>query len=176
MVLSAKGRYTYVPKFNGNRKLPEHEQLTVEIIRPRAEERGLLYSFDPEREVGLSDFDKPAVRPPITFKTRYRTGQILRSHIGVIKNLSVDENGETRPIVSGTSLAECTAFGVSALVQELTLEVLSDRLTEDEKKSTLSPSSLSTKDGPENGGTPPTTKNVNSSASDTSSGEISEAT
>jgi hypothetical protein len=53
MRFSAKGRYCYVPRFNGNRELPEAERLRVEIIRPKAEEREQLFRLDPEREVDL---------------------------------------------------------------------------------------------------------------------------
>ncbi|MCL1812223.1 MAG: hypothetical protein FWG29_01735 [Treponema sp.] len=176
MILSAKGTYAYVPKFNENRSLPEREQVTVEIIRPRAEERGQLYSFDPEREVGLTDFENPGGSASITFKTRYRTGRILRNHVGVIKNLSVEENGKIHAITTGAELAECTAFGVANFIQELTAEVLSDQLSAEEKKSTPPPSNSSTKDGPENGGTMSTMTNGNSSALVSSNGENSQTT
>lgn len=118
MVLSARGKYWYTPKFNGNREVPENEQVTVEIIRPCAEERPELYSLDIERDIGLVDPGKKQARAPVTLKNRFRTSQILRSHIGVIKNLSVEEDGKVKTIASGTELAESTAFGIGALVQE----------------------------------------------------------
>jgi len=176
MVLSAKGRYTYVPKFGGNRKLPERERVTVEIIRPRVEERGNLHSLDVERDIGLVDDNGLTRANALTFKNRYRVGQILRNHVGKIENLSVEEFGKIRAITCGEELAECTAFGVANLVQELTAEVLSDVLTETEKKSTPLPLSLPTTGGQENNGTPPTTKKKKSSASDSSSGESSKTT
>jgi hypothetical protein len=175
MVLTAKGRYTYVPKFNGNRLLPERERITVEIIRPRVEERNQLHSLDVERDVGWVD-EGLTRADSLTFKDRYRIGQILRNHVGDIKNLSVEEDGKTRVIANGTELAESTAFGVANFIQELKAEVLSDRLTEDEKKSTPPPLNLSTRDGPENNGTPSMTTSGNSSVSDTSGGENSSAT
>jgi len=165
MVLSAKSRYTYVPMFNGNRARPEREQVTVEIIRPRVEERRDLHNLDIERDVGLVGEGGLSRANSLTFKNRFRTGQILRNHVGKIENLSVEEDGKTHAITCGGELAECTAFGVADFVQELQAEVLSDVLTETEKKSTLPPSSLSTTDGAESGGTPPTTKKGRSSAS-----------
>ena len=176
MVLTAKSRYTYIPVFNGNRELPEKERVTIEIIRPKAEERDQLFSLDPEREYGLEDFEKQGVRKALTLRSRWRTGQILRVHVGEIKNFSVEENGKKHAVTCGTELAECTAFGIRSLIDELKAEVLSDRLTEDEKKSLPSPSNSSMKDGPENTGIPSTTINGNNSVSDSSSGENSKTT
>jgi hypothetical protein len=136
MVLSARSRYVYIPRFRGNRSLPEKDQVTVEIIRPRAEERDQLFSLDPEREVGLDDFQKPGTSRAVTLKTRFRVGQILRNHAGKIENLAVEENGNQRVISSGAELADCTAFGIVGLVDEIKAEVLSDVLTEYEKKTT----------------------------------------
>jgi len=176
MVLSAKSRYIYVPKFGGNRKLPEREQVVVEIIRPRVEERRSLHSLDIERDIGMVDEEGLTRANALTFKNRYSVGKILRNHVGKIENLSVEENGKTRAITCGAELAESTAYGVADLVQELQAEVLSDVLTDVEKKSTPLPSSLSTTDGPESSGTPPTTTNEKSSALDSSSGENSKTT
>ncbi|MDR2186404.1 MAG: hypothetical protein LBO80_12175 [Treponema sp.] len=163
MVLSARGKYVYTPKFNRNRELPENERMTVEIIRPRAEERPDLYSLDVERDMGLTDLGKKQVTAPLTFKNRFRVSRILRSHIGSIKNLSVEEDGKSRTITGGEDLAESTAFGLGVLVNELIAEVLSDTLSGDEKKSLPPPSNSSIPDGPENGGTGTTTKNGKSS-------------
>ena len=45
-----------------------------------------------------------------------------------------NEDGGTVKIKDGEALAECTAYGVAALVEELCQEVISDRLSEEEKK------------------------------------------
>ena len=176
MVLTAKGRYTYIPKFNGNRDLPEREQITVEIIRPRIEERNQLQTLDFARDTGLVDLERPHAAALTLLRPQYRVGQILRNHVGIIKNLSVEEDGKIRVITNGMELAECTAFGALNFIQELTAEILSDQLTESEKKSLPSPLSSSMKDGPENNGTPPTTTKESSSVSDSLSGENSEIT
>ncbi|MDR2020527.1 MAG: hypothetical protein LBQ14_07160 [Treponema sp.] len=176
MVLSARGKYSYVPRFNGNRALPENEQVEVEIIRPKAEERSDLYSIDVEREMGLVDLEKKQAKAPFTFKNRYRVSAILRNHIGTIKNLAVEEAGKSRTIANGAELAESTAFGVSILVQELIAEVLNDKLSEDEKKSSSSALSSSLKDGTPKSGTQTSTKNGKSSPSDTLNGGSSETT
>jgi hypothetical protein len=176
MVLSAKGRYIYIPRFNNNRELVESAQVTVEIIRARVEERGQLFAIDTSRDLDAVDVEKPRSGARAFLRTSYKTGRILRDHVGEIKNLSVEEDGKSRPISNGEELASCTAYGVDVLVQELTVEVLSDRLTEAEKKSTPPLSSLSTKDGPGKSGTPPTTESGNNSALDTSSGANSKTT
>jgi hypothetical protein len=134
MVLSVRGKYWYTPKFNRNREAPENERVTVEIIRPKAEERSELYSLDVERDMGLTDLEKRQAKTPLTFKNRYRVSQILRDHVGVIKNLSAEEDGKTKTIANGMELAESTAFGIGGLIQELTAEVLSDTLSAGEKK------------------------------------------
>jgi hypothetical protein len=174
MVLTAKNRYPYRPKFNDNLSLPEDEQIVVEIIRPTAEERNELHNVDVGYE-SASDMTGETTDRPI-LKTRMRMGKILRSHIGKITNLSVDFGGAARAITSGVELAECTAFGTGKLTQELAAEVLSDRLTEGEKKSSASPLSLSSKDGTPKPGAPNTTQSGKSSLSDSSSGENSGTT
>jgi hypothetical protein len=171
MVLTAKNRYPYHPSFNGNQELPSDEQIEVEIIRPTAEERNELHNLDVGYE-SMSDMGGEATDRPV-LKTRMRMGKILRSHIGKITNLSVDFGGVSKAITTGVELAECTAFGAGKLTQELAAEVLSDRLTESEKKSSESPLSLSLTDGTPKNGTRNTTQNGKSSPSDSSSGEIS---
>ncbi|MDR2049070.1 MAG: hypothetical protein LBP69_06420 [Treponema sp.] len=174
MVLTAKNRYPYRPRFNGNLALPEEEQIEAEIIRPTAEERNELHNIDVGYESTSDMIGEKTSRPVL--KTRMRMGKILRNHIGKITNLSVDFGGAAKAITTGVELAECTAFGAGALTQELAAEVLSDRLTENEKKSSASPLSLSGKDGTPKGGTANTTQNGKSSLSDSSRGESSETT
>jgi hypothetical protein len=174
MVLTAKNRYPYRPKFNGNRGLPPDEQIEVEIVRPTAEERNELHNIDVGYE-SMSDMSGETTDRPI-LKTRMRMGKILRNHVGKIANLSVDFGGAVKAVTTGVELAECTAFGTGKLTQELAAEVLADRLTEDEKKSSASPLSLSMKDGTPKSGTPNTTQSGKGSPSDSSSAESSETT
>jgi hypothetical protein len=137
MIFSARASYFFVPKFNGNRELPESERMTFEIKRPKAEERGDLFSLDTEREIDAADVSGGSVKKaPVTFKHRYHYSRILRNHIGKITNMSaVSGDGKEIPISNGCALAESTAFGARDLITELCTEVLSDVLEEDEKKS-----------------------------------------
>ncbi|MDR2663076.1 MAG: hypothetical protein LBC31_08780 [Treponema sp.] len=169
MVLTAKNRYSYRPRFNGNRLLPDEEQIEVEIIRPTAEERNDLHYVDVGYE-STSDMVEAKTSHPV-LKTRMRMGKILRNHVGKITNLSVDFGGAAKAVTTGVELAECTAFGAGRLTQELAAEVLADVLSEGEKKSSASPLSLSSKDGTPKSGTERTTQSGKSSPSDSSSGE-----
>lgn len=133
MILTAKTRYDYVPGFNGNKALKPEDRVVCEIIRPTVEDRNGLFSMDIERE--LKDAAEGETRAAVTFKRRVDVSRILRRHVGVIKNLEIkNEDGGTVKIKDGEALAECTAYGVSALVEELCQEVISDRLSEEEKK------------------------------------------
>jgi hypothetical protein len=174
MVLTAKNRYPYRPRFNDNLQLPEEEQIEVEIIRPTAEERNELHNVDVGYE-SMSDMRGEETDRPV-LKTRMRMGKILRNHVGKITNLSVDFGGAAKAITTGVELAECVAFGVGKLTQELAAEVLADRITETEKKSSASPLSLSGKDGTPKSGIANTTQNGRSSLSGSLNGENSETT
>ncbi|MDR2160512.1 MAG: hypothetical protein LBP23_10645 [Treponema sp.] len=138
MKLSARASYIYTPAFGGNRKLPEGARAAFEIIRPKPEEREDLFHLDVERDASLTGADgKPPPSEPMVFRRRYNVGRIFRRHIGKISNVEVEyPEGEAVPITSGKEFAECPLFGVAGLVQELVLEVISDVLTEDEKKTT----------------------------------------
>jgi hypothetical protein len=136
VIFSARASYIFVPKFNGNRELPASEQMTFEIKRPKAEERGDLFSLDTERELSAADLGGNSAPAPVTFKHRYRYGRILRNHIGKITNMiTVSGDGTETPVSDGVRLAESTSFGIRDLVTELCAEVLSDVLENDEKKS-----------------------------------------
>jgi hypothetical protein len=130
--LTAKTSYHYVPRFKGNRDLPEGEQVRVEIIRPRVEEREALFRFDVTQEGGGRT----------ALKQQNDVGRALRNHVGAIVNLSAEyPDGTEKPILTGKELADSPLFGAGDLVTELFLEVVSDTLREDEKKTSASPSS-----------------------------------
>jgi hypothetical protein len=130
---TAKATYTYIPKFNGNRGLPEKEQIKVEIIRPKVEEREALFHFDLAPEGGTDG---------MALKQQSDVGRALRRHVGKIENLTADYgDGKETPIPAGKDLAEAPLFGAGGLVTELFLEIVSDTLREDEKKTSASPSS-----------------------------------
>jgi len=132
MKLSAKPKYFFHPDFNGNLALPEAERVAVEILRPTAEDRGDLTN---------TETTKNFLTQEVTIRTKFNARAILRRHVGEIKNLTVEEPGEKgkaveKKILSGALLAESTAYGTSKLVDLICLEVMSDILTEAEKKST----------------------------------------
>jgi hypothetical protein len=162
MKFTARGSYIYTPRFEGNRELPEAERMTFEIIRPKAEERGDLYSV--ERVSRASEAAGGGDK--IVYTYRHATGTILRRHIGKITNLTIDTgDGKETPVTDGKTLAACPICGAGDMVEELCNEVVSDRLREDEKKSFVSPSSSSIPDGTPKNGTASTTKNGNGSRS-----------
>jgi hypothetical protein len=130
MKFTAKASYIYTPLFDGNRELPESERMTFEIIRPKAEERGDLYSVE-----RVSRIDDSKADDKIVYTYRHATGAILRRHIGKITGMVVEtENGESVPVTDGKALAESPIYGAGELITELCNEVVSDRLREDEKK------------------------------------------
>jgi hypothetical protein len=131
--LTAKATYIYVPKFSGNRELPEKEQVRVEIIRPKVEEREALFHFDFAQGEGADG---------MALKQRSDVGRALRRHVGNIENLFADYGGkEAEPVLTGKDLAEAPLFGAGGLATELFLEIVSDTLREDEKKTSAPPSS-----------------------------------
>jgi len=175
MKFTARSSYTYVPKYGGNQGLPKNEQMSFEIVRPKPEERAELFHLDVERDVSLRD--KDAKSTPMTFKRRPEVGRILRNHIGKIVNVvAVYDDGSEKAVTSGAAFADSPLFGVGALVDELVLEVISDKLSEDEKKISESASSSPTQDGRGRSGTGSTTANASSSPSDSSGGKSSEIT
>jgi hypothetical protein len=133
MKLTARATYPYIPKFSGNRDLPEGEQVKVEIIRPKVEEREALFRFDVAQGEGAAG---------MALKQQSDVGRALRRHVGKIENLFAEwEGGEAKPILTGKDLAESPLFGAGGLTAELFLEVVSDTLREDEKKTSAPPSS-----------------------------------
>jgi len=130
MKFTARASYIYTPLFNGNRELPEGERMTFEIIRPKAEERGDLYSVE-----RVSRIDESKADDKIVYTYRHATGAILRRHIGKITNLVIEGvDRKPVPVTDGKTLAESPIYGAGELITELCNEVISDRLREDEKK------------------------------------------
>jgi hypothetical protein len=137
MRFSAKAEYEFIPKASGNGDLPPEEQVRVVISRPKAEERLSLLHLDIEREVDNGEvLEKKTGSRNMTMKRRLDRSRILRNHVKAIKNLEeAKPDGSVVKITGGAALAESTAFGIGALVEEICNEVVSDVLTEDEKKS-----------------------------------------
>ncbi|MBR1403482.1 MAG: hypothetical protein IJ558_04840 [Treponema sp.] len=142
MILTEEPRYWFYPEFNGNLKEPEEKQIAVEIIRPTGFQTKELKSFQTVREYYENDqpFDEKGEAREvgkikrITFDVNLNTEYILEHCVGKIKNLSVMNNGTEREISDGKELANCRAYGIDALVLEISKEVSADKLTDAKKK------------------------------------------
>ena len=121
MKVSASLHAEFVPKFNGNRDLPEDEQIRVEIRWPNMTQREQLKSFRMDQTGGVG----------ISFNLDW----ILKQHVGKITNLESEVNGKTVVISDGQALAENTNPQLDALADELKAEVTKRlELDEDEVK------------------------------------------
>lgn len=143
MVLSENPRYWFFPDVKGNLALDEKEQVAVEIIRPtgfqssdfrKTETRTEYYPDDqPFDEDG--NYKAPKKLRSLTIDVKFNSELILRTCVGKIKNLSVQgEDGKIREIRNGKELAECRAYGASAIIDAIVLEVSNDKLSEAKKK------------------------------------------
>ena len=143
MVLNENPRYWFYPDVKGNLELEEKEQVAVEIIRPtgfqssdfkKTETRTEYYPDDqPFDENG--NYKAPKKLRSLTIDVKFNSELILRTCVGEIKNLSVQgEDGKIREIRNGKELAECRAYGASAIIDAIVLEVSSDKLSDAKKK------------------------------------------
>jgi len=139
MKFTANKTYTFCPNINGNLDLPEAERLSIEIIRPTAEDRGeVSWAEGAPRGTGL----ETAVR------MRFNTSRILRRNVGEIRNLVVvGEDGKEKIIHKGEELATASFAGMNALVDVICAEVCADVLTEAQKKILQPASNSSGADG-----------------------------
>jgi hypothetical protein len=113
---------TYIPKFNGNRELPETEQIAVEVNWPSAAELEKLKGY----RISPKDEDVKVV---------FDTETILRRHIGKIENLDTVLNGNAHTIKSGENLADTKVLALRPLIDELKALVTgSDGLEDEEEK------------------------------------------
>ena len=99
MRITIKRTDTYVPKWNGNRKLPEAEQVKVHYHFLSFEEQERLVSLDSSSKAVLN----------------FAAG--VASQVDRIDNLTVDADGEEKDITSGGELVAEPA------VADLALEV-----------------------------------------------------
>ena len=150
MKFTANKKYTFYPDVNGNLDLPEHERLSVEIIRPTAEERGEIIWWESTARGTGSE---------ASVRIRYNTSRILRHNIGLIKNLAVADadSGKEKNITAGAELAGASFIGMNALVDAICTEVCTDLITEAQKKISESDSASSGTDGT-NGNSGPNTQ------------------
>lgn len=115
MNIRTKSESTYVPKFNGNRSLPEAEQVKVELEHPTIKQW--------ERLQGQSGLD---------------TIGLIEGYVRRIRNLQ--NNGEE--ITSGKELVQCRRGAFADLAAELFIHLASvNRMTEEQEKNSDGPSS-----------------------------------
>jgi len=102
--------------------------VSIEIIRPTAEERGDVSYLE---MTAVSDKATPAVR------YKFDAKNILNRCVGEIKNLEVEnfEGGSgIRQIKSGKELAKESFYGMGALIDAVCTEVCTDIITDAQKK------------------------------------------
>jgi hypothetical protein len=114
----------FIPKFNGNRDLPEEAQVVVNIKKyPALQDLGKIkaHKFDADGNVMIN----------------YQDGYLLKNFIGSISNLDKDEKlpeGEDL-VTNGSSLAKSTATFLEGLVSEIREHLLETAEVLDEKES-----------------------------------------
>jgi len=133
MKFTANKKYVFYPDVHGNLGLPEGERLSVEIIRPTAEDHGTLVFTElvtqQKKDSTGRDFTATSAQ------TRFNASKILRFHVGAIKNLVIEDAGKKDvPITCGEELASASFAGMFPLVQAICTEVCSDKMTEAQKK------------------------------------------
>ena len=96
----------FVPAWNGNRELPENEQVSVEILWPTAGQRESLKGY----KIAPVDGEVKVV---------FDTPTILNDHVGKIKNLEVEFNGKPVKIGAGKDLADTKVLALQGLIDEL---------------------------------------------------------
>ena len=132
MKFAANKKYVFYPAINGNLDLPENERLSVEIIRPTAEDHGTLVFTElvtqQKKDAAGRDFTATSAQ------TRFNASKILRFHVGAIKNLIIEDAGKETTITSGEALATASFAGMFPLVNAICAEVCSDKITEAQKK------------------------------------------
>jgi hypothetical protein len=139
---TANKKYVFYPDINGNLDLPESERLSVEIIRPTAEDNGTLVSVEVAPKNHKDDVNRSIFR--------FNTPKILRHHVGAIKNLVIEDKedpGVEKAITSGPELAEASFTGMFPLVNAICTEACLDTLSDTQKKISESPSASSGTDG-----------------------------
>jgi len=145
MKFTANQKYVFYPAFKGNLDLPESERLSVEIIRPTAEDHGTLVFTElvtqSKKDAAGRDFTATSAQ------ARFNASKILRFHVGAIKNLIIENDGKETPVTSGEELAGASFAGMFPLVNAICTEVCSDKITDAQKKISESASASSGTDG-----------------------------
>jgi len=145
MKFATNKKYVFYPAINGNLDLPESERLSVEIIRPTAEDHGTLVFTELVTQQKKDGAGRDFVAT--SAQTRFNASKILRFHVGAIKNLIVADAGKETPITCGEELAGTSFAGMFPLVSAICTEVCSDKITDAQKKISESASASSGTDG-----------------------------
>jgi len=148
MKFSALKNYTFYPSVNDNHEFPESERLSIEIIRPTAEDHETLVFIELTQQVQKDSKGRDIISS--ASRTKFNTPKILRRHVGEIKNLTIedtDDPSKEKQITTGEELAGASFTGMFKLVNEICTEVCSDKISESQKKILESPSTLSGADG-----------------------------
>jgi hypothetical protein len=139
MKLTAEPRYWFYPDIGGNLKLPKAERLAAEIIRPTATQKPELADISATYETYPARKGEDPKNRGVTSHVKVNVDYILRTLVGGIRNLTVEEAGKEKPvekkITTGAELAECQAYGTEAIINAIVSEVRSDEITDAEKKS-----------------------------------------
>jgi len=148
MKFNALKNYIFYPAINGNLDLPESERLSIEIIRPTAEDHESLVFTELTQQVQKDAKGKDIINT--ASRTKFNTSKILRRHVGEIKNLTIedpDNGGKEKQITCGEDLAVASFTGMFKLANEICIEVCSDKLSAAQKKISESPSGFCGTDG-----------------------------
>lgn len=135
MKFTANKKYVFYPDINGNLDLPESERLSVEIIRPTAEDHGTLAFTELVTQTKKDSDGRDLVTT--SAQTRFNAPKILRCHVGVIKNLLIEDAekpGSETAITSGEQLATTSFSGMFALVNAICVETCADKMADAQKK------------------------------------------
>lgn len=130
MKFISKSRYWLTPDIEDNLSLPEKEQLQIEIIRPTAE------TINDLTKVSAIKAEDGSIKMDTDFNVR----KILKEHVGKIRNLEIEisdgDSIQKKNITDGAELSGASFYGVKALVSIICAQVVTDRLSEEEKKIT----------------------------------------
>lgn len=119
---------------NGNRSLPERDQIVVELTLPNVEEREDLTHY---RYFGDG-----------SFAIVHRTREMIGKHVVRISNFSERDGEVSVKIDTGEKLLSAKSQAARQLAEELKLEILrGDDLSESDEKNSESPASSGSSDG-----------------------------
>jgi hypothetical protein len=124
MIFTAQEYKWFVPEINGNKELPDSQQVRIKIKIPTTAEADKLSSWEYIPGDG---------RTSMKFKTEYR--RILEDHIVLIENLQIKQDGKIIDIASGKELAKIPGDqGLHKLVDAICTEVLKPEIDETSEK------------------------------------------